>query len=194
MNNRKAAGRPSDSGIRIETERLILRNVAPKDAAVVFDYRNNALCAKYQRGQCKAYADICELIERRKNDVVSVEAPFMIAVAQKGSDEMIGEIVVMPKAGTISIGYTFHYNYHRKGYAFEALTALLTLLHEAFPSWGFVSFTEPENIASMALLTKLGYQNMGYLSSMASQVFCKWLPPAEEAELARAIRGEECIS
>lgn len=160
----------------------------------MFDYRNNALCAKYQRGQRKAYADICELIERRKNDVISVEAPFMIAVAQKRLDEMIGEIVVMPKAGTISIGYTFHYNHHRKGYAFEALTALLALLHEAFPSWGFVSCTEPENIASMALLTKLGYQNMGYLPTMASQVFCKWLPPAEEAELARAIRGGECIS
>ena len=175
----------------IETERLILRNVATKDADIMFDYRNNEICAKYQRGQTKEHDGICELIERRKNDVISVDAPFMIAVAMKRSDEMIGEIVVMPEDGTISMGYTFHYNHHRKGYAFEALTALINLLHESYPSWDFISFTEPENKPSMALLIKLGYKNMGYLPAMESQVFGKWTTPTTEAEIAQAINNSE---
>lgn len=172
--------------IFIETARLILRNVAAKDADNMYDYRNNEICARYQRGQTKDYNGIVALVERRKNDVVSVDVPFMVAVALKDTDEMVGEIVVMPKDGTISLGYTFYYKHHRKGYAFEALTALINMLHKQYPKWDFISFTEPENEPSMALLKKLGYKDMGYIPSMESQVFGKWTTTATEAEIAQA--------
>lgn len=171
----------------LETERLCLRNVAAKDAEIMYDYRNNELCARYQRGQTKDYPGIVSLVERRKNDVMSVEEPFLVAVALKDSDEMIGEIVVMPNDGTISLGYTFSYKHHRKGYAFESLTALINTLHEQYPEWDFISFTEPENQASMSLLKKLGYKNMGYLPSKESQVFGKWTTPITEAEISEAV-------
>ena len=171
----------------LETERLILRNVAQKDVPIIHDYRNNDICARYQRGQTKDYAGITALVEKRKNDVVSVESPFMVAVAFKETDEMVGEIVVMPKDGTISLGYTFSYRHHRKGYAFESLTALIRLLHRRYPEWDFISFTEPENVPSMALLTKLGYRDMGYIRSMESRVFGKWTTPATDEEIAQAV-------
>ena len=172
--------------IFMETSRLILRNVAAKDAEIMHDYRNNEICARYQRGQTKDYAGIVALVERRKSDVMSVDAPFMVAVALKDTDEMVGEIVVMPKDGTISLGYTFSYKHHRKGYAFEALTALINMLHKQYPEWDFISFTEPENEPSMALLKKLGYKDMGYIPSMESQVFGMWTTTATEAEIAQA--------
>lgn len=172
--------------IFMETNRLILRNVAAKDAEIMHDYRNNEICARYQRGQTKDYDGIVALVERRKDDVMSVDAPFMAAVALKETDEMVGEIVVMPKDGTISLGYTFSYKHHRKGYALEALTALINMLHKQYPEWDFISFTEPENEPSMALLKKLGYKDMGYIPSMESQVFGKWTTTATEAEIAQA--------
>jgi RimJ/RimL family protein N-acetyltransferase len=49
--------------IHLETERLILRNLRPEDAPVMCDYRNNEICAKYQRGQTKDFSAICELVE-----------------------------------------------------------------------------------------------------------------------------------
>lgn len=174
--------------ICIETERLLLRNVAEKDAEIMFDYRSNEICAKYQRGQTKSYDGIRALIERRKNDVISADAPFMLAAALKHTDEMIGEIVVMPQDGTISMGYAFHYKYHRRGYAFEALTALIELLHERYPSWSFVSFTEPENVPSMALLEKLGYKDLGYLPAVGAQAFGKWMTEAEQAKLMQTVQ------
>ena len=170
----------------IETNRLILRNVVAKDADIMYDYRNNEICARYQRGQTKDYNGIVALVERRKNDVMSVDAPFMVAVALKDTDEMVGEIVVMPKDGTISLGYTFSYKHHRKGYAFESLSALINLLHEQYPEWDFISFTEPENEPSMALLKKLGYKDMGYIPSMESRAFGKWTTPVTEEEIAHA--------
>ena len=174
----------------METDRLILRNVAAKDVEIIYDYRNNEICARYQRGQTKDYDGIVALVEHRKDDVVSVESPFMVAVAFKETDEMVGEIVVMPNDGTISLGYTFSYKHHRKGYAFEALSALINMLHGRYPDWDFISFTEPENKPSMALLKKLGYKDMGYIPSMTSQVFGKWTTPATDAEIAQATRKD----
>ena len=120
----------------LETERLYLRNTMSGDAAVMFDYRNNERCSRYQRGQTKDYAQIAELVERRAHDTLSAEAPCMLAVARKETNEMIGEIVVVPKDNTISLGYTFSYQYHRHGYAFEALSALIDLLHQTASETG----------------------------------------------------------
>ena len=114
----------------------------------------------------------------------------MMAVALKDTNEMVGEIVVMPNDGTISLGYTFSYKHHRNGYAFESLTALINLLHEQYPEWDFISFTEPENEPSMALLKKLGYKDMGYIPSMESRAFGKWTTPATEEEIAQAVNKD----
>ena len=174
--------------IFLETDRLRLRNVTAKDGEIMYDYRNNDLCARYQRGQTKDQAGIVALVENHMDDVISVEAPVLVAVALKDTDEMVGEIVVMPNDGTISLGYTFSYKHHRKGYAFEALTALIHMLHGRYPDWDFISFTEPENLPSMALLKKLGYTDMGYLPSMESRVFGKWTTAETEAEIAQAVQ------
>ena len=161
--------------ICLETERLLLRNTHPEDAEVMYDYRNNELCARYQRGQTKDMPGIQRLVERRSNDKIGENENFMIAVENKATGEMVGEIVVMPNDGCFSIGYTFHYAHHRKGYAYEALSTLTNLLHNQYPEMEFISFTEPENVASMALLKKLGYQDLGYEPKVESQVFGKWL-------------------
>ena len=167
----------------IETKRLRLRNVTEKDADVMYDYRNNELCARYQRGQTKDYNGILALTARRQGDVLSADAPCLLAAALKDTDEMVGEIVVMPSDGVVSLGYTVSYKHHRKGYAFEALTALIEWLHARWPEKEFICFTEPENEASMALLKKLGFRDMGYIETKTSQVFGKWTSPSTEAAI-----------
>ena len=173
----------------LATDRLVLRNVNIADADIMFDYRNNELCARFQRGQTKDLEGIRSLIERRKSDVMSSEAPFFIAVAQKDNEEIVGEIVVMPNEGTISLGYTFSYKHHRKGYAYEALYALINLLHEKYPEWDYICFTDPANDPSMNLLKKLGYKDMGYLASKQSQVFGKWTTLSTESEIRQAVQA-----
>lgn len=157
------------------TERLILRNVREKDIPIIYDYRNNEICARYQRGQVKELHEIEDLVAKRKDDGISVNSNFMLAVALKNSDEMVGEIVVMPDDGCISLGYTFSYQHHRKGYAFEALSTLIETLHDKYPDWEFISFTEAENTASMALLEKLGYTHICYSEKLDSEVYGKWV-------------------
>ena len=66
--------------IFIETQRLLLRNVMPKDVQKIYDYRNNEICARYQRGQVQDHEGIATMIERSKNDEISVDRPFMVAI------------------------------------------------------------------------------------------------------------------
>lgn len=169
----------------MRTQRLILRNAEAKDAAEIYDYRNHALCARFQRGQTKDIDGIHALIEKRKHDVLSAEDNCFIAVALKSTDELIGEIIVMPTENTFSLGYTFSYKHHRKGYAYEALSALHEDLHARYPDWEFICFTDPDNIPSMHLLKKLGYRDMGYLRNKDSQVFGMHTTEETDEELAR---------
>lgn len=162
--------------IFLQTERLILRNVSAKDAAIMYDYRNNEYCSRYQRGQTKDLPGIRALIANRAHDVITDTDRFMVAVALKETDEMIGEIVVMPNDGAITLGYTFSYKHHRKGYAYEALSPFIELLHSRYPNMEFICFTDQQNAASMALLRKLGYKDLGYAEKITSQVFGKWIP------------------
>jgi len=174
--------------IFLQTERLILRSVEPADETVMFDYRNDLRCSRYQRGQRRARQQIQEMIVRRKEDVLSEKSNCMIALALRETGEMIGEIVVMPQEKTFSLGYTLHYAYHRKGYAYEALSALTGYLHKQYPDWEFISFVHPENTASMGLLKKLGYRDLGYIPGMEAQVFGKWVHPETVEEAAQAAK------
>ena len=166
--------------IFLETERLILRNVCLEDAPVMFDYRNNEVCARYQRGQTKDMPGIEELVAKRAGDTLTDEANTLVAVTLKETGEMVGEIVVMPNDGCFTLGYTFSYKHHRKGFAFEALTALTEKLHDEYHDMEFICFTDPENTPSRKLLEKLGYTDLGYVEKVTSNVYGKWLK--EDAE------------
>ncbi len=171
----------------ITTPRLVIRNVTPEDADIIFDYRNNPACSKYQRGQIQTLPGITELLLQHANDRLTNESNSMLAVSLIDG-ELVGEIVVMPAEGTFSLGYTFSYKHHRRGYAFESVGAVVNLLHEKYPDWDFISFIEPENTASMGLLLKLGYTDMGYAPKITSRVFGKYLREDTKAEIAQAVK------
>lgn len=67
-----------DNMILIETARLFLCNVAAKDAETIYDYRNNEICAMYQRGQIKDLDGIEDLVDHHKDDEISVDAYLSI--------------------------------------------------------------------------------------------------------------------
>lgn len=161
--------------IFLETDRLILRNLMLDDAEIMYDYRNNEACSRYQRGQTKDLDGIKSLIQAHQQDQITTDTNFIVAVALKDRNEMIGEIVVMPNDGAITLGYTFSYRYHRMGYAYEALAPFIVHLHQRYPEWEFICFTDINNTASMALLHKLGYKDLGYAPKIDSQVFGKWV-------------------
>lgn len=169
--------------IFLETQRLRLRNIDEKDLDIMYDYRNHECCSRYQRGQTKNREELKKLIVERKHGKISLEEGFILTIALKQTDEMAGEVVVLPKENVIFMGYTVSYKHHRKGFAFEILSALIELLHEKYPHHGFICLVDPENTPSMELLKKLGYEDMGYEEKNDSQIYGKWMHDTSESSV-----------
>ncbi len=169
--------------IFLETERLHLRNLKESDLDELVYYRNDERCTRYQRGQLHQRSDLAALIQRRMQDELLPEGRKQLAIARKDTDELVGDMTIFMEDKTITMGYTISSKYHRRGYAFEMLSAVIGLLHETYPGWEFRCYTEPENVASMALLQKLGYEHLGYAPDTASEVFGKWTTRRENCGL-----------
>ena len=64
-------------------------------------------------------------------------------------------------AGVIEIGYWIGGAARGRGYAFEALSAIIEALRQRFPARTLVAECRPANVASWGLLLKLGFRDTG---------------------------------
>ena len=143
--------------IRIETERLILRNFLPNDEKDLFEY---LLQRKHELFE--PYEDISEdTIERHlkyrlKNDE-------FIAIELKENHKVIGNIYFGKRDfESREIGYILNQNYFHKGYATEAGKEIIK---RAFDNGVHRIYAEcdPRNNPSRRLLERLGLKKEGLL-------------------------------
>jgi len=161
----------------LQTERLILRNFLPQDLHCLWEYRNDVRCSRYQRGQANKREELADMIAEHRADDLSLQQKVCFAMADRDGD-LIGDVTLyLNDRETISMGYTVSYRHHRKGYATEMLTALLPLLHERYPEREVICLVDPENMPSIGLLQKLGFEDLGYAPKITSQVFGMWAKP-----------------
>lgn len=99
---------------------------------------------------------------------------------------MVGDLswFYNPSDRCITLGYTIARPYQRKGYAFEILSALIRRAREAFPALDLVALVEPENIPSIRLLEKLGFQQECWAEKIYSFIYSI---PAENQNGADAL-------
>lgn len=157
--------------IYLETQRLVLRNWEQIDLDELFDYRNDERCTRFQRGQLHERADLAELIRRRSKDDLISEGGKQLAIAMKPTNQLVGEVALCIERPSISMGYTISYKYQRNGYAFEMLSTLIGILHRHYPELEMICRVEPENVASIGLLRKLGYRECGREKETDSLVY-----------------------
>lgn len=98
-------------------------------------------------------------------DLVQTQAWLdgMIQAPPDASDDYIIEFEgrVVGKAGCWripEIGYILHPDYWGKGLALEALTAIIPHVFATFPIDAIMADVDPRNAASLALLSRLGFQ------------------------------------
>lgn len=90
------------------------------------------------------------------------------AVVLTETGKMIGDIGFRYRDKTsqiIEIGYKFNRHYHGRGYALEAMQALLDLIKRDWPVHKFVAYADPDNIPSIKLMEKLGMEKEGHFKS-----------------------------
>lgn len=145
----------------LETERLVLRRYREEDAESCFAFLSNEKDAYMDC--CRAFTTMDEEFYERVKLFGERETQYMIML--KDSGEVIGTVNVFADdaraVDTKEIGYGIAPAHQRKGYAFEALSALLDLLQKELCLEMVTAGILPENIASEKLLIKLGFCQEG---------------------------------
>lgn len=137
----------------LETNRCILRCFEEKDLDSFMDYRNNEEWMKYQ-----SFKNLSK-DEYRKALLIplDIENGVQLAIAEKRTDKLLGDIYLGKKESVISIGYTINPIYSRMGYISEILTGLLPRIKTCYPECKIVATVEKDNTASKNLLLKMDF-------------------------------------
>jgi len=147
--------------LRLETERLILRRFHIEDAEDCFAFLSDA---------DGAYMDCCQPFSAmdeafRERIQLFVDRPGQYAIELKETGTVIGTVNVFEDSSravdAMEIGYAVRPDFQRRGYAYEALTAILHLFQQELMLDMVTAGILPENTASHGLLKKLGFRSEG---------------------------------
>jgi RimJ/RimL family protein N-acetyltransferase len=140
---------------RIVTERLVLRRAREEDLEAMHAVLSHPVPMRYWSSLPHR-----ELAETR------AWLGNMIAADPTISDDYVVELDgrVIGKAGCYhlpAIGYILHPDHWRRGYAAEALTAVIARIFERHRLDAITADVDPRNTGSIRLLTKLGFVERG---------------------------------
>lgn len=154
----------------IETERLRLRRFRTADAVAFAAYRADREVARFQGWEAGYPLDAAERFVREMAGATpGVPGDwFQIAVADRGSDALIGDCVVHVLAadpGTAEIGYTMAPEHQGVGYATEAVRALIAYAFGSLDVSRIHAITDARNDRSIRLVQRLGMRRVGTVHS-----------------------------
>ena len=138
--------------ITFETERCRIRPFEENDIEAFMSYRNNLDWMQFQGLKGKRYLEYKAALLQQPKFADGVQ----LAVADRQTGELIGDLYLKLEKNTGWIGYTIAPQFARQGFAFEVVTQLLLQLHQAGLTL-VKAGVEEQNIASILLLKKLSF-------------------------------------
>ena len=158
----------------LKTTRLYLRNLAPADVDMLFDYRNDSRCSRYQRYDDTSKPYLQAFVQTYSHsDFLSREEEQHYAIVCHENDRLIGDLSVFfsEEDNCFTLGITIAPQFQMQGYAYELLREVTMQLQTRYPSVDLVALIEKDNAGSISLFKKLGFIEEGYADSIQSYVF-----------------------
>ena len=142
----------------IKTDKFIIRHITPKDMKGLY-----AVFDDFAQGKYRMY-DYPVLLT--KENVARLTLAFSLqehfyAVFTPDDKEMMGYISFDGEGDEYEMGYCFHSRYHRKGIAYSACTEIMNYIKREYVVRKFIAGTALDNIPSVKLLEKLGFELVG---------------------------------
>lgn len=139
------------------TERLKLRVFCDDDLDLVYKYRNNPDCNKYQSFSAFTKKEIKQLFAINKKPTFYENGDSLFAIAKNEDNSLVGELYTSKSNNEIYLGFTIAPEHQRKGYAFEILSDLIVKIILEIPNSKIYCSVFPKNIKSISLIKKLGF-------------------------------------
>jgi RimJ/RimL family protein N-acetyltransferase len=145
----------------IPTERLILRLQTDADIDAVHSWQSRADVCEYLLHEPRDRETVAARIaEHSRHTRLEANGDYLqLAVERRSDARVIGEMyftVDNAAYSTLEIGWVFHPDVARHGYAVESALALLALGFTTMGAHRIVASLTPENTASVRLCLRLG--------------------------------------
>lgn len=141
----------------LNTEKLILRQLADGDAVEVFALRSDAQINKYlDRQPCHTLEDAIKFIGKIKSN----NQPYW-AITQKGNEKLVGTISLfnlIEEQRTCEIGYELLTEFQGKGIMRAAATTVIDYAIHTLGLKTVDAYTHKDNQSSANLLRKLDFK------------------------------------
>lgn len=154
--------------MHIATERLVLRDYKTDDWKDVHTYAQNAGILQYERWGPNEEKDSVQFVKAAiYAQSVQPRLVFELAITIKSDDRTIGgcRLTASDDGPTGTIGYIINPEYWNRGFATEAILALLDFGQNQLHLKKIEATCDALNIASKKVLEKCGLVNVGLIEN-----------------------------
>ena len=152
---------------KLQTERLVLRQLTFKDEDEILKLRADNKVNKYlNRQPCKSIEDARVFIETINNNIKNHQSVYW-AITQNGNDRLIGTICLYDFTSDntkAEIGYELLPEFQGKGFMREALFMVLEYGFQTIGLTAIAAYTHPKNPRSTRLLESFNFKEKSKVS------------------------------
>ncbi|TLG71745.1 GNAT family N-acetyltransferase [Culicoidibacter larvae] len=145
--------------MNITTQRCSVRPFEKSDIKAFMAYRNNMEWMQYQ-----GFKGLSEqqYIEGLLNTQHTLYEGIQLAIIHNELDILIGDFYLKQVGKVMLIGYSISPDMARQGYAYEVVSVMIDQLVRKDIDY-IKAGVDKENVASIALLKKLGFEYIGFI-------------------------------
>ncbi len=179
---------PDDGFEALVTDRLTIRRFEIRDVAAFTAYRSDPEVARYQGWDTPFDVEQARrfVLTLTRSDPDTPNEWFQFAVTETTSGQLLGDVAAGPEGDDhrlARIGFTLAPQAQGRGFATEAVTALLDYLFCVRGKHRVAAACDPRNLASTALLARVGMRREAHhLQSVWSKG--EWTDDVQYAVLA----------
>ncbi len=145
----------------LKTSRLVLRQLVVQDAVELFKTLSDDEVMRYWSSGPH------QNLEETKSYIswnADADADHKCWAITTDDELAMGWVILLPHhKGSFELGYILGREHWRQGYIAEASAAVLDYAFTELATRRVMADTDPDNVASIGLLEKLGFQKEGYL-------------------------------
>ena len=151
--------------LKINSERLQIRNLKNSDLSDFYFYRSNPDVTKYQGFDVFTMEQSKEFIQGQLKKFGKAGEWVQYGIENKKTGRLIGDCAIKLDQNDIritEIGITISHTEQKNGYAKESLIAILNFLFSINNFHRVTEIVDAENIASIQLLKSVGFKQEGH--------------------------------
>jgi RimJ/RimL family protein N-acetyltransferase len=146
-----------------QTSRLLIREITLEDVPRLYDIYGDESITRYMEPLFPNFDKELEYTRNYIENIYKFYGYGMWVIVEKASGLVVGRVGFEYKEGFdgLELGFMLGIDYQHKGYAYEACQAVLKYAMEELCQNNFCAYVDGDNMPSIRLLRKLGFETEG---------------------------------